>query len=65
MRTLLALLTEKKNRTALGFLGGGLVVLAGGAWVVVTYFYPQQGVNVSAGRDMTGNVITITGQPRP
>jgi hypothetical protein len=41
------------NRTVLGWLGGGLVVLAGGLWIVFTH--------VSTG----GGAITLGTQPAP
>jgi hypothetical protein len=39
VRNLWRFLQEEKNRQILGWLGGGVVVLAGGVWVVVTFFY--------------------------
>jgi hypothetical protein len=33
-------LRDKHNQQVLGWLGGGLVVLATGLWVVVVYFFP-------------------------
>jgi hypothetical protein len=67
-------LTNPRNQKTLSWLGGGLVVLASGAWAVVTYIWPshdkaagqasivcaQQG-GVAAGRDASHNTITITG----
>jgi tetratricopeptide (TPR) repeat protein len=35
-------LSDEINRTILGWLGGGLVVLAGGAFAVVKYFFPKK-----------------------
>jgi hypothetical protein len=36
----LAFLRDEGNRALLGWLGGGLVVLATGLWAVVVHFYP-------------------------
>ena len=33
-------LRDKRNQQVLGWLGGGLVVLATGFWVAVVYFFP-------------------------
>jgi hypothetical protein len=40
------------NRTVLSWLGGGLVVLAGGLWIALTHFTadPAKPPNVSADR---------------
>ena len=35
-------LRDKHNQQVLGWLGGGLVVLATGLWVAVVYFFPPQ-----------------------
>ena len=34
----LAFLRDEGNRALLGWIGGGLVVLAGGLWVVFTFY---------------------------
>jgi hypothetical protein len=33
---------QKRNREILGWLGGGLVVLATGLWAAIVYFFPLQ-----------------------
>jgi hypothetical protein len=33
-------LRDKRNQQVLGWLGGGLVVVATGLWVAVVYFFP-------------------------
>jgi hypothetical protein len=68
MGSLWAFFTKSKNQQTLSWLGGGLVVAAGGAWAVYTYMWSheespkivcaQQG-GVAAGRDANGNTITI------
>jgi hypothetical protein len=35
-------LGAKKNREVLGWIGGGLVVLASAIWVVTIYFFPAR-----------------------
>jgi hypothetical protein len=40
MNRLWQFLRDKHNQQVLGWLGGGLVVLATGLWVVVVYFFP-------------------------
>jgi hypothetical protein len=74
MSALWSFLSAPKNQKTLSWLGGGLVVVAGGAWVVFTYLWPhdtpptespkivcaQQG-GIAAGRDASGNTITING----
>lgn len=70
MSSLWSFLSTPKNQKTLSWLGGGLVVLAGGAWAAFTYVWPheegpkivcaQQG-GVAAGRDASGNTITING----
>ena len=35
-------LQQEQNRQVLGWLGGGLVVLATGAWAAFVYFVPAQ-----------------------
>jgi hypothetical protein len=40
MNALWRFLRDKHNQQVLGWLGGGLVVLATGLWVAVVYFFP-------------------------
>jgi hypothetical protein len=65
-----AFLKDPANRQILEWIGGGIVVLAGGAWAVVKFFVKQDhgdkdgGVraehgSVAAGRDIAGSTITI------
>jgi hypothetical protein len=35
-------LQVKKNREILAWLGGGAVILAGGLWTALTFFWPQE-----------------------
>lgn len=75
MSSLWSFIANSKNQKTLGWLGSGLVVAAGGAWAVFTYVWPahdgaahdtatvvcaQQG-SVAAGRDASGNSVTING----
>ena len=57
------------NQTTLSWLGGGVVVVAGGIWSAVTMLpkrEPPKSVSadtgVAAGRDIRGNTITIHGR---
>ena len=71
VRTLWRFLRQEKNRQLLGWLGGGVVILAGGLWAAVTFFYsphpalqaPDVNVEapggVAAGRDISGSMITV------
>ena len=70
MGSLWSFLSAPKNQKTLGWLGTGLVVVAGGAWAVFTYVWPHeegpkivcaQPGGVAAGRDASGNTITISG----
>ena len=51
---LLNLLRHKRVRDIAGWLGGGLVVLGGGAWSVWTYYHPQPPPAVTAPAAATG-----------
>jgi hypothetical protein len=64
------------NRTVLGWLGAGLVVLAGGLWIMFTHFTanPPKPPSISADRgsfatggDVStgGGSITLGAQPAP
>jgi hypothetical protein len=65
-----SILAKPKNRQTLAWIGGGVAVLASGAWAVVTYVWPadkdtkivcaQQG-SISAARDASGNTINYNG----
>lgn len=77
MRALWRFVRIKRNRESLGWLGAGAVVVIGGLWAVFVYVFPagrpgtppapgievRQGV--AAGRDLTGNTITIAPAPEP
>ena len=67
-------LSAPKNQKTISWIGGGLVVVAGGAWVVFTYLWPHEASSpegpkivcaqpggIAAGRDSRGNTITING----
>ena len=71
MSSLWEFICEKPNREVLGWLGGGLVVVAMGIWAAVVYFFPPQKpaelrpANVQAdcsgvaiGGSVTGTTIT-------
>jgi hypothetical protein len=69
------ILENEKNRQVLGWLGGGAVIVAGGLWALVTFFYSPQPASqpsnvtveapggVGAGGDIRGSTITV--QPAP
>lgn len=42
MDTLLLFISSPENRSILSWLGGGLVVIAGGVWVVIKYFIERR-----------------------
>ncbi len=67
MNAIWQFLQDRKNRVILGWVGGGVVVVAGGLWTVATFLLSdraattacaQQG-GIAAGRDASGNTITI------
>jgi hypothetical protein len=78
MRSLWSFLAKSENQKTLSWLGGGLVVAAGGIWAVLTYIWPahdpsqaaakivcaQQG-SVAAGRDASGNTVNYNGSAPP
>lgn len=51
---LLNLLRHKRVRDIVGWLGGGLVVVGGGAWSVWTYYHPQPPATATAPAAVTG-----------
>jgi TIR domain len=65
VRKLWSYVQQEKNRQVLGWLGGGVVILAGGVWAMVTFFSAPSDVNVeapggvAAGRDIRGSTITV------
>jgi SEFIR domain-containing protein len=71
VRKLWLFLQQERNRQVLGWLSGGVIVLAGGLWAAVTFFYspapPPQAPHVdveapggvAAGRDIRGSTITV------
>jgi hypothetical protein len=74
MGGLWSFLSTSKNQKTLSWIGGGLVVVASGAWAVFTYLWPHEGPSaegpkivcaqpggVAAGRDASGNTITVNG----
>jgi hypothetical protein len=70
MGSLWSFLSVPKNQKTLAWIGGGFVVLASGGWAALTYFWPHdegakivcaQPGGIAAGRDATGNTITING----
>jgi hypothetical protein len=77
MSSLWSFLSAPRNQRTLSWFGGGLVIVAGGAWAVFTYLWPheasapegpkivcaQEG-GIAAGRDASGNTITINGNAR-
>jgi hypothetical protein len=61
-------LNDPNNRTVLGWLGGGLVVVLGGIWAVVKFIFKKKTPSVSAtqggvaaGRDIRESKITTRG----
>ncbi|WP_027136075.1 hypothetical protein [Geminicoccus roseus] len=70
---------RKQNREILSWLGGGVVVAAGGLWVLVTWLFPDRppggpapstsqaeagAGGVAVGRDNSGT-ITVSPPPAP
>jgi hypothetical protein len=70
-----AFLTDPANRAVLAWLGGGLVVVLGGAWTAFTYFRPglaarkaergPSAVRASHDSIAAGNAINISGTGKP
>ena len=67
---------QENNRQVLGWLGGILVALIGGAWAVFIYLFPadpsgptdltpkvESRGGIAAGRDINARDITIDGAP--
>jgi hypothetical protein len=71
MHDIWTFLQDEHNRATLGWLGGGLVVVAGGIWTIVRFFFskrsektaPMPTTSVSggvvAGRDIRDTNIDI------
>jgi hypothetical protein len=53
-------LSVKKNRDVVAFVGGGVVIAAGGLWTVVTFFWPAQTPNPN-GSGGNGQHVVIGG----
>jgi hypothetical protein len=49
MSTIWAFLNDPANREVLGWIGGGLVVVCGGLWTVITFFRKPAAVRASGG----------------
>jgi hypothetical protein len=73
MNSLWRFLRDKRNQQVLGWLGGGLVVVATGLWAVFVYLFPEPRSaetkstppsvqancgGIAIGRDVTGSTIT-------
>jgi hypothetical protein len=68
MDSLWSFLAKPKNQKTLSWLGGGVVIVAGGIWAVMTFLWPaheapkavcaQQGVAV--GGNVSGSTVTNT-----
>ena len=57
------------NRDALGWIGGGIIVVVGGLWAVIKFISKRPSVQatnggVAAGGDMIGNKIDTSGSRR-
>lgn len=74
MGSLWSFLSTPKNQKTISWIGGGLVVVAGGAWAVFTYLSPNEASSpegpkivcaqpggIAAGRDANGNTIAVNG----
>jgi hypothetical protein len=74
MGSMWSYLSAPKNQRTLSRIGGGLVVVASGAWAVFTYLWPHDASSpegpkivcaesggIAAGRDASGNTITFNG----
>ena len=71
MASLWSLVAQTKNRQVLSWVGGAIVVLATGAWAVITYVWPaseapkiactQQGVTVGGNVSRSTVTNTVTG----
>jgi hypothetical protein len=65
MASLWSFLGKTRNREVMGWIGGGMVTVAVGAWAVVTYVWPshepqpacaQQGIAIGGG--VSGSTVT-------
>jgi hypothetical protein len=59
MSDLWAFLGDPQNRAVLGWLGGGLVVLAGGAWTVVKFLARGKGDDAEPAAPPSGTVEVL------
>jgi hypothetical protein len=69
----LRIIRDRDNRKALGWLGGGLVVLGPALWAVMTYFFPahapppavmERPVQAESGSIASGRDTNIQGDVR-
>jgi hypothetical protein len=62
-----AFVQDEANRTVLAWIGGGVVVVVGGVWVVFKFFVDRKptasatGGGVAAGRDINNSKIDTGG----
>ena len=42
MERLLRIIRKSENRKALSWVGGGLIILAAGMWVIIEHFFPVE-----------------------
>ena len=70
----LCIIRDRENRKALGWLGGGLLVLGPALWAVITYFFPPDAppsaeppmrVEAEDGSIASGRDTNIQGDFRP
>jgi hypothetical protein len=62
-------LRDKRNQQILGWIGGGLVVVATGLWAAFLHFFPPQNSpavradcsGIAVGGNVTGSTITSGG----
>jgi hypothetical protein len=70
-------LSKRRNQQTLSWIGGGIVVIAGGIWAVITFVWPHQpssaprvtqstsGPDSPAIANVHGNVTTNSGRAAP
>ena len=70
MQGLMRMLRDKRNRAVLSWIGGGAVIVAGGIWMAVTYFWPPPhsasevcagGGGIAVGGSVRGSTVTSHG----